>query len=40
MILRMMLGFDDIEDGAGVLTIWKAMLDFDGLEDDARFFWL
>ena len=37
MIFKVMLEFDDFEDGAGFLTIAKMMLDFDGFENNAGF---
>ena len=37
MILKVMLDFDEFEDGAEIWPILKMMLDFGDFEDDAAF---
>ena len=37
MNMKMMLDSDDLEDGAGFLTVFKMLLEFDDVENDPGF---
>ena len=37
MNMKMMLDSDDLEDGAGFLTVLKMLLEFDDVENDPGF---